>query len=424
MVAVIHAGVSLRRAVNYNEEKVQRGGAELIEAGYYLKGADQLSFHEKFSRLQDLMNLNDRVKVNTLHISLNFAQQDTLDKDRLRQIAGAYLEMIGFSRQPYLLYEHRDTAHRHVHIVTTSIRPDGSSINLHNIGKIRSENARKALEKQFGLTAAENQKQQLNTVKPGMVSVAEYGKAETKQAIASVLLRVIGEYHFTSLAELNAVLSEYRVRADPGQEGSRVKRHRGLNYHLITEDGKPVGVPIKASNFHFKPTLQGLEKYFALGKTGRLRHTNRLKNTLDRALARGVSSFDGLAAELRNQGVALVTRSSSQGLVYGLTFVDHRTKSVFNGSDLGKQYSAKAIQQMLLSEAKQTLPEESKLAQEVKGDYSFDPALPGQSPIKSRRDRQPNEDLLHTLLQQETPQAQGAWQLRKPRRKKKGKSIR
>jgi hypothetical protein len=30
-------------------------------------------------------------------------------------------------------------------------------------------------------------------------------------------------------------------------------------------------------------------------------------------------------------------------LVYGITYVDHKTKTVFNGSDLGKEYSAKAI---------------------------------------------------------------------------------
>ena len=29
--------------------------------------------------------------------------------------------------------------------------------------------------------------------------------------------------------------------------------------------------------------------------------------------------------------------------VYGITYVDHQTKTVFNGSDLGKAYSAKSI---------------------------------------------------------------------------------
>lgn len=423
MVAVIHTGVSLRRAVNYNEEKVHRGAAELLEAGYYLKQADRLSFHEKLSRLQDLMDLNERVKVNTLHISLNFAQQDSLDKDGLRLITASYLDKIGFAGQPYLLYQHYDAGHCHVHIVTTSIRPDGSSINLHNIGKIRSENARKALEKEFGLTPAESQKKELSTIKPALVSAAEYGRTQTKQAIASVLLRVITEYHFTSLAELNAVLSQYRVRADPGAEGSRIRRHSGLKYHLITEDGKAVGVPIKASSFHFKPTIKGLERHFAAGRSGRLRHMNRLKNTLDSVLTQGVGTLDELADRLKSEGVVLLARSSEKGLVYGLTFVDHRTRSVFNGSDLGKQYSAKAVQQMLLSQSGHTTAQQLQPSPVSRRQWSFDVALPNLLPLGGGADQQPRQELLHMLLQPETPQAAAAWQLRKPRRKRKGKSV-
>jgi hypothetical protein len=32
-------------------------------------------------------------------------------------------------------------------------------------------------------------------------------------------------------------------------------------------------------------------------------------------------------------------------MIYGLTYVDHKTKCVFNGSDLGKHYSAKGLQE-------------------------------------------------------------------------------
>src|SRR5205823_278809 len=38
-------------------------------------------------------------------------------------------------------------------------------------------------------------------------------------------------------------------------------------------------------------------------------------------------------------------RQNKDGNVYGITYVDHRDKCVFNGSDLGKQYSAKAIEE-------------------------------------------------------------------------------
>jgi hypothetical protein len=39
----------------------------------------------------------------------------------------------------------------------------------------------------------------------------------------------------------------------------------------------------------------------------------------------------------------VVIRKGKEDVIYGITYVDHKTKCVFNGSDLGKQYSAKAI---------------------------------------------------------------------------------
>jgi hypothetical protein len=33
----------------------------------------------------------------------------------------------------------------------------------------------------------------------------------------------------------------------------------------------------------------------------------------------------------------------TQGYTYGITYIDNHNKTVFNGSDLGKAYSAKAI---------------------------------------------------------------------------------
>ncbi len=39
-------------------------------------------------------------------------------------------------------------------------------------------------------------------------------------------------------------------------------------------------------------------------------------------------------------GIQVVFRQNEDRRLYGVTFVDHRSKSVFNGSDLGKPYSA------------------------------------------------------------------------------------
>lgn len=50
---------------------------------------------------------------------------------------------------------------------------------------------------------------------------------------------------------------------------------------------------------------------------------------------------------LRNEGVNVLFRQNEEGRIYGVTFVDNKTKVVFNGSDLGKAYGAKTIMERL-----------------------------------------------------------------------------
>lgn len=419
MVAVIHSGSSLREALNYNENKVKRGVAECIDAGYYIKGAEDLNYRDKLSRLQKLIDLNSRTKVNTLHISLNFAAKDKLDKALLKQIAGVYLDKIGFASQPYLLYQHRDAGHQHVHIVTTNIRPDGKAINLHNIGRNRSEAARKEIESDFSLVRAEDHKRQIFEIKPATLSPLEYGRAETKQAISNVLQIVIKGYNYASLAELNAVLSQYNVFADPGSEGSRVRRGEGLLFRVLDGEGRSIGVPIKASDFHFKPTLKSLQNRFVAGKIAREKHSVRLRNTIDKVVS--ASSFHdltGLQEGLKPEGVALVLRISKTGSVYGLTYVDHRTKSVFNGSDLGKTYSAKAIQQALASQSNNG-PQVREQHSATRGLAKSDEKILYQDFGRiASEGKHETDGLLNSLFSPKSQDQSMPWQLRRPRRRR------
>ncbi|MFZ0596796.1 MAG: relaxase, partial [Flavobacterium sp.] len=45
------------------------------------------------------------------------------------------------------------------------------------------------------------------------------------------------------------------------------------------------------------------------------------------------------------KSIHMLLRKSGEGQLYGITYVDHKTKSVFNGSSLGKEFSAKGIQE-------------------------------------------------------------------------------
>ena len=263
MVAKITVPITIKRALNYNEQKVQKGMAECIYARGFLKEAEQLNFYEKLNHFERLISLNKRAATNTVHVSLNFALNEKIDKEKLTEIASVYMEKIGFGNQPYLVYQHLDTGHPHIHIVTTNIQGNGKRISLHNLGQNQSTQARKEIEVAFKLVKAEDQKrQQSEEIKPLDVQRLTYGKSPTKRGIINVLDAVLLKYKYASLAELNAVLKLYNLAADRGKEDGVIFRNRGLVYRILDEKGNKIGVPIKASSIYNKPTLSYLEIKF------------------------------------------------------------------------------------------------------------------------------------------------------------------
>lgn len=179
-----------------------------------------------------------------------------------------------------------------------------------------------------------------------MLQKVQYGRTESRRAIAKVLEEALKNYRYSSLPELNAVLNLYNVYADRGNEQSRTYINRGLLYPILEEKGNRIGVPIKASDFYNKPTLQFLEAKFTENGTAKQPFRPRVKNPIDLAVLRQKDiPLSALIKVLKREGIHAVLRQNSGGVIYGITYVDHETKCVFNGSDLGREYSAKGIQE-------------------------------------------------------------------------------
>lgn len=347
MVARFDTGPSLRKILNYNEQKVAKGVAEFLTARNYPLDDQFLNFHHKLNRLENQAALNENVTRNTIHISLNFDPSERLEKDKLTAIADTYMDRLGLSDLPYLVYQHSDAGHPHIHIVSVKVRADGKRVETQNIGRNQSEKARKEIEIAFNLVKAEDSKN-LEKYKLEKVNAqkVQYGKSETKRAISNVLKTVLDTYKYASLPELNALLKLYNIMADRGHESSTMYRNNGLVFRVLDNEGKKVGTPIKASSFYMQPTLKKLTEKFAKNEPLKKKLGTRIKNAIELALLRKpVQSLQALIKSLEKEGIATVLRQSVDGRIYGITYIDHKNKVVFNGSDLGKQYSAKAMQE-------------------------------------------------------------------------------
>ncbi len=203
MVAKITFPKSIEAALNYNEKKVQKGNAVCLHAANYLSEAKNMNFYQKLNGFERLNNLNKRATTKTLHVSLNFDPSEKLPDNKLFDIASVYMDKIGFGQQPFLVYKHQDAGHPHIHIVSTTIKADGSRINTHNIGRNQSEKARKEIEQLYGLVRAERQPKLLQQkIKPVDIEKALYGKNETKGSISNIVTAIFSQYKFVSLPEI------------------------------------------------------------------------------------------------------------------------------------------------------------------------------------------------------------------------------
>lgn len=349
MVAKIVIGRSIQGILHYNENKVGIGDAKLILAVGFASEIEQMNFKQKLARFENLNLLKPSVKTNALHITLNFDASERLDNLKVQQVAMAYMDKIGFGEQPYLVYRHNDAAHQHIHIATTSITRDGKAIDLNYIGLDKSEPARKAIEKEFGLVVAESKQFKMQPgIKSANAEQALYGHLPTKRALSNVISAVMSQYTYTSLSEFNAVLREFNVAADRGKEDTAMFQKKGLIYFLLDKRGNKVGVPIKASAFYSKPTLSNLEKKFERNIEKRKQYKEPLKVAIEKVFSPYKSiTKSTFINELKNQNINVQFRTNDKGFTYGITYIDHRNKTVFNGSDLGKAYSAKVIMDRL-----------------------------------------------------------------------------
>lgn len=183
----------------------------------------------------------------------------------------------------------------------------------------------------------------------------DYGTADTKRAITNIVSQVTKSYKFTSLPELNAILNLYNVTADRGTKESVMFKNGGLHYWIIDKIGRKTGVPIKASSIYNKPTLKLLEDRFRLNEFLRKPFKEKLKAKIDRVRLK-VISLEQFKSGLKKIDVSAIVRQNSEGRIYGVSYIDHVNKAIFNGSDLGKNYSAAAIVEALQYKPTGNLP--------------------------------------------------------------------
>lgn len=147
-------------------------------------------------------------------------------------------------------------------------------------------------------------------------------------------------YKFQTLGEYNAVLSLYNIRCEQTDGRVNGREYHGLVYFATDDEGKVIANPFKASRLGKFASRTAVE-----GRFERAKEKIDVAPTRDRVadvLTRATDKED-FTAKLKDCGIDVVFRYTDEGRIYGVTFIDHNAMAVLNGSRLGKQFSANAL---------------------------------------------------------------------------------
>jgi hypothetical protein len=337
MVAKISSSNNLYAALAYNQNKVDEKHAKVIFTNNMIEPKDgNYAVNLCLRSFAPYLSANRRTEKPVLHISVNPDPKDTLSDEQLAEIAQRYMQKMGYERQPFIVYKHEDIERRHIHIVSLRVDEQGKKIN-DRFEHRRSMTACRELEQQYGLVPADQKQQQERLP----LKKADYPKGDVKHQIANVIRPVVKEYHFLSMKEYKALLSLYNVGVEEVCGEANDKKYRGLVYSALNKKGEKVGNPFKSSLFGKSVGIENIEN--RIKKSAEIIKNRKPKERCKQVIAQAMKSGksrSGFEKALAKQGVSVLFRTNDEGRIYGVTFIDHEQKWVFNGSRLGKEFSA------------------------------------------------------------------------------------
>jgi len=342
MVAKISVGSSLYGAIAYNGEKINEAQGRLLTTNrIYNDGSGTVDIGKAMEGFLTFLPPQMKIEKPVVHISLNPHPEDVLTDIELQNIAREYLEKLGFGNQPYLVFKHEDIDRHHLHIVTVNVDENGKRLNRDFLYR-RSDRIRRELEQKYGLHPAERKNQRLDN--PLRKVAASAG--DVKKQVGNTVKALNGQYRFQTMGEYRALLSLYNMTVEEARGNVRGREYHGLVYSVTDDKGNKVGNPFKSSLFGKSAGYEAVQKKFVRSKSEiKDRKLADMTKRTVLSVLQGTYDKDKFVSQLKEKGIDTVLRYTEEGRIYGATFIDHRTGCVLNGSRMGKELSANALQE-------------------------------------------------------------------------------
>lgn len=338
MIAKIGRSGNLYGALAYNNLKVEKENGQILFTNKIIETPNgAYSVAQLTQSFEPYLIANRNTEKHTLHISLNPDPKDQVSDNKFREMAQDYMQEMGYGEQPFIVFKHTDIDRSHIHIISVCVDENGKKIS-DKFEKMRSMNVSRELERKHNLIPATNKERKQ---KDKIFRPVDYRAGDVKSQISTVIRHLPNYYQFQTLGEYNALLSLFNITTEKVGGELHGNAQQGLLYIPLNEKGERAGHPFKASLFAKNARFPALELHFAKCKTS-LRDTPT-KQTLKSAVTIALQSTNNeqtFKKQLAEQGINIVVRRNDAGRIYGMTFIDHNSKSVWNGSRLSKELSA------------------------------------------------------------------------------------
>lgn len=281
MIATILPGSSGFHAVEYNERKVAKGVARLLE----MKNFGSVGIYGKYTSeelreyLEYYSSRNNRIMKPQFHLAISCKGHEYSEQELL-EFAHDYLSEMGYGDegQPLLVYSHYDTDNTHLHIITSRVAPNGRKIN-HNNERRRSQDVINRL------LGNDREKEVQNA----------FGKAK--------------EYKFSTFAQFKAIMTSMGYEAYHKEDTVYIKR------------GGRVQMSLPLVNFNPLYTYGDNDKQCA----------RQLRSILLK-YRDTCSNNDELKKELKDKLGIDILFFGKKDTPYGYMLVDHNNKRVLHGA--------------------------------------------------------------------------------------------
>lgn len=341
MIAKIGKGDNLWGALTYNQQKVDNQNGTVLFTNKIPDLWDRpytvRFFHQYF---EPYLIANNKTEKPLRHISLNPDPEDQVNDKNYREMARQYMQEMGYGDQPYVVFKHTDIDRTHIHIVTTCVQLDGKKIS-DRYDHPRSMEICRTLEQQYHLKVANEIK---STGRNLIFKTVDYKKGNIKTQLSAILRHMPQTYNFQTVGSYNALLSQFNITLEEVSGERHGKMKKGFVYFATDENGKKISPPFKSSLFGKHAGTEHIRSVMERSKIKMKNDPSKwlLQRTIETAISTS-NSESSFKKQLLEQGIATVIRKNDRGRMYGITFIDHHSKSVWNGSQLSKKLSANAF---------------------------------------------------------------------------------